>query len=51
MGGTMSDRVVVERFVEEVMNAGNLDAADGLIDPDHVNHASRHPRWVAVLRG
>jgi hypothetical protein len=39
----MSDRVVVERFVEEVMNAGNLDAADGLMDPDHVDHDPTAP--------
>ena len=37
------DKAVVERFVEEVMNAGNLDAADEFIDPDHVNHDPTAP--------
>jgi hypothetical protein len=32
------DEAVVRRFVEEVMNKGNLEAADELIAPDHVNH-------------
>jgi len=34
---------VVRRFVEEVMNAGNLDVADELIAPDHVNHDPTAP--------
>jgi predicted ester cyclase len=42
------DKAVVERFVEEVMNAGNLDAADELIDSDHVNHDPTAPE---VVRG
>ena len=51
----MSDRVVVERFVEEVMNAGNLDAEDGLIDPEHVDEdptapeVGRGPKGVKEL--
>lgn len=34
---------VVRRFVEEVMNGGDLDAADALIAPDHVNHDPTAP--------
>jgi len=29
---------VVRRFVEEVMNGGDLEAADELVAPGHVNH-------------
>jgi steroid delta-isomerase-like uncharacterized protein len=32
------DKAVVRRFVEEVMNEGNLEVADELISPGHVNH-------------
>jgi predicted ester cyclase len=34
---------VVIRFVEEVMNGGDLDAADYLISPDHENHDPTAP--------
>ncbi len=34
---------VVRRFVEEVMNGGNLEAADELVAPDHVNHDPTAP--------
>lgn len=37
------NKAVVRRFVEEVMNAGNLDAADELVAPDHVNHDPTAP--------
>ncbi len=37
------DKAVVRRFVEEVMNEGNLEAADELIAPDHVNHDPTAP--------
>ena len=37
------DRAVVRRFVEEVMNEGNLEAADELITPSHVNHDPTAP--------
>lgn len=43
------DKAVVERFVDEVMNAGNLAAADELIDPDHVNHDPTAPEGVKEL--
>jgi hypothetical protein len=32
------NEAIVHRFVEEVMNGGNLEAAEDLIAPDHVNH-------------
>ena len=34
---------VVRRFVDEVMNGGDLDLADELIAPDHVNHDPTAP--------
>jgi steroid delta-isomerase-like uncharacterized protein len=34
---------VVIRFVEEVMNGGDLDAADELVAPDHENHDPTAP--------
>ncbi len=34
---------VVRRFVEEVINGGNLDLADELISPDHQNHDPTAP--------
>jgi len=34
---------VVRRFVEEVMNGGDLEAADELVAPDHVNHDPTAP--------
>lgn len=34
---------VVRRFVEEVINGGNLDLADELIAPDHRNHDPTAP--------
>ena len=34
---------VVRRFVEEVMNGGDLEAADELDAPDHVNHDPKAP--------
>lgn len=34
---------VVSRFIEEVMNGGDLDAADELVAPDHVNHDPTAP--------
>jgi steroid delta-isomerase-like uncharacterized protein len=37
------DEAVVRRFVEEAMNEGNLEAADELIAPDHVNHDPTAP--------
>ncbi len=37
------DKAVVRRFVEEVMNEGDLEAADELIAPDHVNHDPTAP--------
>ena len=37
------NKEVVRRFVEEVMNGGDLDAADALISPDHVNHDPTAP--------
>lgn len=40
---TEENKAVVRRFVEEVINAGDLDAADELIAPDHVNHDPTAP--------
>jgi predicted SnoaL-like aldol condensation-catalyzing enzyme len=37
------NKEVVRRFVEEVINGGDLDAADRLIAPDHVNHDPTAP--------
>ncbi len=37
------NKEVVRRFVEEVMNGGDLDAAGRLIAPDHVNHDPTAP--------
>ena len=34
---------VVRRFVEEVMNGGDLEAADELVAADHVNHDPTAP--------
>jgi steroid delta-isomerase-like uncharacterized protein len=46
IGGAMAteeNEAIVRRFVEEVMNGGNLDAAEELIAPDHVNHDPTAP--------
>jgi predicted SnoaL-like aldol condensation-catalyzing enzyme len=40
---TEENEAIVHRFVEEVMNRGNLDAAEDLIAPDHVNHDPTAP--------
>jgi steroid delta-isomerase-like uncharacterized protein len=40
---TEENEAIVHRFVEEVMNGGNLDAAEDLISPDHVNHDPTAP--------
>ena len=40
---TEENEAIVHRFVEEVMNGGNLDAAEDLIAPDHVNHDPTAP--------
>jgi predicted SnoaL-like aldol condensation-catalyzing enzyme len=40
---TKVNEAIVHRFVEEVMNGGNLDAAEDLISPDHVNHDPTAP--------
>ena len=37
------NEAIVHRFVEEVMNGGNLEAAEDLIAPDHVNHDPTAP--------
>ena len=37
------DEAVVRRFIEEVMNEGDLEAADELIAPDHTNHDPTAP--------
>lgn len=37
------NKAVVRRFVEGVINGGNLDLADELIDPGHVNHDPTAP--------
>ena len=48
---------VVRRFVEEVMNGGDLEAADELVAPDHINHdptapaVSPGPKGVKELIG
>ena len=38
------NKEVVRRFVEEVMNGGDLDAADDLVSPVHVNHDPTAPQ-------
>ena len=40
---TEENEAIVRRFVEEVMNGGNLGAAEDLIAPDHVNHDPTAP--------
>ena len=40
---TEENQAIVHRFVEEVMNEGNLDTAEDLISPDHVNHDPTAP--------
>src|SRR5947209_17296476 len=35
------NRTIVHRFIEEVLNAGNLDAAEQLIGDDFVSHGWR----------
>ena len=40
---TEENEAIVHRFVEEVMNGGNFDAAEDLISPDHVNHDPTAP--------
>lgn len=40
---TEENEAIVHRFVEEVMNGGNLDAAEDLIAPDHANHDPTAP--------
>ena len=42
---------VVRRFVEEVMNGGDLEAADELIAPDHVNHDPTAPEVLPGPEG
>ena len=37
------NKKVVSRFVEEALNGGNLEAADELVAPDHVNHDPTAP--------
>ena len=37
------NKQVVRRFVVEVMNGGDLDAADELVAPDHLNHDPTAP--------
>ena len=41
--GTTEERnkAVVLRYVEEVWNEHDLDAIDGLVSPDYLNHAAR----------
>jgi predicted SnoaL-like aldol condensation-catalyzing enzyme len=38
------NEAIVHRFIEEVMNGGNLEAAEDLIAPDHVNHDPTAPK-------
>jgi predicted ester cyclase len=42
MSGTAAEanKAVVLRYVEEVWNGHDLDAIDGLVSPDYVNHAA-----------
>ena len=35
------NKAVVLRYIEEVWNRHNLDAIDGLVSPDYLNHAAR----------
>lgn len=37
------NKAVVRRFIEEVINAGNLEAVDELVAPDHVNNDPTAP--------
>jgi hypothetical protein len=37
------DKAVDRRFIEDVVNAGNLEAAGELIAPDHATHGSMAP--------
>src|SRR5215213_5591340 len=48
---TEENEAIVHRFVEEVMNGGNLDAAEDLIAPDHVNHDPTAPEVPAGPEG
>ena len=45
------NKKVVRRFVEEVMNGGDLDAAEELVAPDHVNHGPTAPEVPAGPEG
>lgn len=45
------NKAVVRRFVEEVINEGNLDLADELISTDHVNHDPTAPEVPAGPEG
>jgi steroid delta-isomerase-like uncharacterized protein len=45
------DRAVVRRFVEEVMDEGDLEAPDELISPEHVNHDPTAPDVPAGPEG
>lgn len=40
---TGENKAVVRRFVEEVINAGNLEAVDELVAPGHANHDPTAP--------
>jgi predicted SnoaL-like aldol condensation-catalyzing enzyme len=45
------NEAIVHRFVEEVTNGGNLDAAEDLIAPDHVNHDPTAPEVPSGPKG
>lgn len=45
------DKRAVRRFVEEVINGGDLEAADELIAPGHVNHDPTTPEVRAGPEG
>ena len=35
-----NNKALVRRFVEEVLNGGNLDAIDELMAPDYLDHGT-----------
>ncbi len=40
------NKALVRRFVEEVYNRGNLDAADELLAPDYVDHTAPSGKYA-----
>jgi len=40
------NKAIVRRFVEEVLNRGNLDAADELLAPDYIDHSVPPGRYA-----